>query len=364
MAKASFTLSFLVVAALALLSTSNACHEPRSSSAGIFELRRGDFSVKVTNWGATILSVIFPDSNGSLLLSSIKYTFFISFLQQKNSNYFGSIVGRVANRISGGQFVLNGVVYRLNKNDGNNTLHGGSIGFSQVLWTVKEQGYGELPYITFYYRSFDGEQGFPGALDVYVTYRITAAYQLRVSMYAKPLNKPTPINLAQHTYWNLGGHNSGTILSNNVQIFSSRTTTVDAQLIPTGEFSSVSNTPYDFQQPMTIDSRINQINTGYDIYYVLNQERGCEGLWKAAMVRDNVSGRKLELWTNQLGLQFYTANTLNEERGKGNQAYRAYAGLCLETQGFPDSMNHPNFPSTYVNPGEEYKHEMLFKFSF
>ncbi|WOK94230.1 aldose 1-epimerase-like [Canna indica] len=154
-------------------------------------------------------------------------------------------------------------------------------------------------------------------------------------MYAKSLNKPTPVNLAQHTYWNLGGHNSGTILFNNVQIFSFRITPADVQVIPTGEVSSISSTPYDFQQPMTIYYRINQPNTGYDIYYVLKKERGCEGLLKVAMLRDNVSGRKLEQWTNQLGLQFYTANTLNEERGKGS----------------PNSMNHPNFPSTYVNPG-------------
>ncbi|WOK94234.1 hypothetical protein Cni_G02936 [Canna indica] len=334
MAKAFF---LVLLATLALLSACNAYSSTKN--AAIFELRKGKLADVVLGYD-----------------DLCQY--------EKNTNYFGSLVGRVANRISGAQFNLNGVVYKSNKNEGNNTLHGGSIGFSQVLWDVKEQAYGEFPYITFYYRSFDGEQGFPGALDVFVTYKISAAYQLSVTMYAKSLNKPTPVNLAQHTYWNLGGHRSGSVLLNTVQIFASKITTVDAQLIPTGKFANVSGTPYDFQQPRTIDSCMNQLSSGYDIYYVLNRPRGCDRLRKAAMVRDSVSGRRLELWTNQLGLQFYTANTLNEERGKGSQIYRAHAGLCLETQGFPDAVNRRNFPSIYVNPAEEYKHEMLFKFSF
>lgn len=329
---------------------------------GFYELKKGDFSVKVTNWGATIVSVFLPDSKGNLADVVLGFDGLGPYIN--NSAYFGALVGRVGNRISGARFVLNGKAYRLYANEGNNSLHGGHRGFSHVIWTVKEKVDGEFPYITLYYHSFDGEQGFPGDLDVYVTYKISAAYELSVSMYAKPGNKATPVNLLQHTYWNLGGHNSGTILSNTVQIFASHITPTDSHSIPTGEIVSVYGTPYDFLKPMTVGSRINELTSGYDINYVLDSPMDSQGMRKVAVVKDGGSGRAFELWSNQPGVQFYTSNFLKNVKGKGGFVYGQHAALCLETQGFPDAVNHPNFPSQIVNPGEVYKHYMLFKFSF
>lgn len=182
-------------------------------------------------------------------------------------------------------------------------------------------------------------------------------------MEAKALNKPTPVNLAQHTYWNLGGHNSGDILSNKIKIFASHTTLVDSQLIPTGKFASVKGTPYDFLKPHLVGSRIKKLPKGYDINYVLDGPASDKKLKRVAVVYDNKSGRSLALSTSAPGVQFYSGNFLKDVKGKGRAVYEAHAGLCLETQGFPDAVNHPNFPSTIVSPGKPYKHVMLFKFS-
>ncbi|XP_038983206.1 galactose mutarotase-like [Phoenix dactylifera] len=349
----------LSLLALALVSVSTA--SPRKV-VGFYELKKGDFSVKVTNWGATIVSIVLPDSKGNLADVVLGFDGLGPYIN--NSAYFGALVGRVGNRISGARFVLNGKAYRLYANDGNNSLHGGHRGFSHVIWTVKEKVDGEFPYITLYYHSFDGEQGFPGDLDVFVTYKISGAYELSVTMDAKSVNKATPVNLLQHTYWNLGGHNSGTILSNTVQIFASHVTPSDSHLIPTGEIVSVSGTPYDFLKPMIVGSRINELTGGYDINYVLDLPMDSHGMRKVAVVKDGGSGRAFELWSNQPGVQFYTSNSLKDVKGKGGFVYGQHAALCLETQGFPDGVNHPNFPSQIVNPGEVYKHYMLFKFSY
>lgn len=206
--------------------------------------------------------------------------------------------------------------------------------------------------------------GFPGALDVYVTYTISSDYELHVSMEANALNKATPVNLAQHSYWNLDGEGSGTILSHNVQIFGSKVTPVDDTLIPTGELMPVSGTPYDFLEPEEVGSRIEDVKGGYDINYVVDSPPTVEGLRKVAVVESCESGRTMELWSNQPGVQFYTGNFLKDVRGKNGHVYPQYGGLALETQGFPNSVNQPNFPSQIVNPGQVYRHEMLYKFSF
>jgi len=208
--------------------------------------------------------------------------------------------------------------------------------------------------------------GFPGDLKVKVTYKIVSDNQLLVAMTAKPLNKATPVNLAQHTYWNLGGHNSGNILGNEVQIFGSHITPVEEHLIPTGKFASVKGTPYDFLKPHTVGSRINELSGGYDINYVLDRvakSKTHASLNPVAIVQDKKSGRVMELWTNKPGVQFYTSNMLHNVTGKGGYVYGPHAALCLETQGFPDAVNHPNFPSVIVKPGGVYEHFMLFKFS-
>ncbi|KAJ0100178.1 hypothetical protein Patl1_22149 [Pistacia atlantica] len=328
---------------------------------GIYELKKGNMSLKFTNWGATIISVFLPDKNGKIDDVVLGYD---SVDDYKNDTvYFGAIVGRVANRIGGAQFKLNGTVYKLVANEGKNMLHGGKIGFSDVVWNVKKhKNEGPAPYIVFEYHSFDGEEGFPGNLHVRVTYALSGDNQLTVKMKAKAENKATPVNLAQHTYWNLGGHTSGDILSEEIQIFASNYTPVDSDLIPTGQIVTVKGTPFDFLNSHAIGDYINKLPKGYDINYALDGGKG-KNMKVVAIVIDKKSGRKMELTTNAPGVQFYTGNLLKEVKGKGGFIYRAHAALCLETQHFPDSVNHPNFPSTIIAPGKTYKHIMVYKFS-
>ncbi|XP_059294003.1 uncharacterized protein LOC132047116 [Lycium ferocissimum] len=325
---------------------------------GIYEIKKGDFSVKVTNYGARIISVLLPDKHGKVGDVVLGYDTIEEYKNDTSS--FGAIVGRVANRISGAQFTLNGTLYRLIANDGKNTLHGGPKGFSHVVWKVsKYVKDGSHPHITLTYHSADGEEGFPGDLLVSVTYALKDPYKLRVVMKAKALNKATPVNLAQHTYWNLGGHNSGDILSNDIQIFGSLITLLDQHLIPTGEIAPVKNTPYDFLKPRKVGSQFNKLQNGYDIYYALENT---EKLKPMAIVHDKKSGRVMNLQASAPGVQFYTSNTL-QKKGKGGYVYQPYSALCLETQGYSDAVNHPNFPSTIVTPKKSYFHKMLYTFS-
>lgn len=257
-----------------------------SEEIGVYELRKGDFSVKITNYGATVISVMVPDRNGKL--DDIVLGFGSVDGYKNDSTYFGALIGRVANRIGGSQFTLNGVVYKLPDNDNGNTLHGGSRGFSDVVWTVQEHI--KDSHITLTYTSHDGEQGFPGELTVMVTYLFVGKNKLAIKMEAKAVNKPTPVNLASHTYWNLGGHASGNILSHKIQLFASKITPVDDKLIPTGKISPVKGTPYDFLQPRAIGSELNEVPGGYDINYVLDRVGAGKHLSKAAMVKDEKSG--------------------------------------------------------------------------
>ncbi|KAK7304598.1 hypothetical protein VNO77_42481 [Canavalia gladiata] len=324
-----------------------------------YQLKKGNMELNLTNYGATIISVIVPDKHGNLADITLGYD---SIEEYKNDTvYFGALVGRVANRIGKAQFTLDGKTYKLPANDHGNTLHGGTTGFGDVVWTVKSHK--QDSHITFTYHSFDNEQGFPGKLEVSVTYKLIETNKLSVKMIGKPVDKATPVNLAQHTYWNLRGHNSGDILSHTVQIFGSKITPVDEKLIPTGELKSVKDTPYDFLKPKEVGSQINELPGLYDINYVVDDEGSSKQLKKVAIVRDNVSGRQLELWSNQPGLQYYTSGMLKDTKGKGGATYHKYGGIALETQGFPDSVNHPHFPSQIVHPGETYKHRMLYTFT-
>ncbi|GAB2221021.1 hypothetical protein Droror1_Dr00012183 [Drosera rotundifolia] len=324
----------------------------------VYELKRGNFSLKLTNYGASVISVFLPDQTGNVDDVLLGYDSVADYKQ--DGTYFGAIVGRVANRIGGAKFTLNGKTYHLVANDGNNTLHGGKIGFADVIWKVEEHREDSL--ITFSYDSYDGEQGFPGKVRATVSYMFVGTNKLAIRMKAKALIKPTPINLAFHGYWNLGGHNSGNILDHEIQLFASKITPVDSHLIPTGAITPVQGTPYDFLEPHTIGSQINELPDGYDINYALD-DSGKVHFRRAAVVWDKKSGRKLQLWTNKPGVQFYTGNMLHDVKGKGGAIYKVHAGLCLETQGFPDSVNYPNFPSQIVNPGETYDHVMLYRFT-
>ncbi|KAF8693555.1 hypothetical protein HU200_038957 [Digitaria exilis] len=369
-----------VVLALCFVVTGSLCGGGNAAAAerktvGVHELKRGDdFSIKVTNWGATLMSVILPDSKGNLADVVLGYDTVAEYVN--GTAYFGGLIGRVANRIAGARFKLDGKVYRLYANDGNNSLHGGHRGFSKVIWTVKEHvGSGDSPYITLYYHSFDGEQGFPGDLDVYVTYQLSPPYVLSVLMNATargPSPRATPVNLAHHAYWNLGGHGSGPVLGSTVQLLASRYTPVDpATLIPTGALAPVAGTPYDLRAPAPLGARLAELLrrrregvSGYDTNFAVDGD-ATAALRPVARVRDGETGRAMEVWADQPGVQFYTANGLSGGvRGKGGSVYVRYGALCLETQGFPDAVNHPGFPSQVVRPGQVYKHHMVLKFSF
>ncbi|XP_065878591.1 uncharacterized protein [Euphorbia lathyris] len=332
-----------------------------SEEIGIYELKKGNMSLKVTNYGARLISLFLPDKYGKLDDVVLGYDTIKEYLNDTTS--FGATVGRVANRIGGAQFTLNGTTYKLIPNDGKNTLHGGPKGFSKVVFQVlKYVKEGDAPHIVFLYHSFDGEQGFPGNVRVIVSYKLLENYRLRITMKATAQNKATPVNLANHAYWNLGGHTSGDILSQNVQIFGSKYTPLDTELIPTGKLLPVKGTPFDFLKPYTVGSRMNQLPNGYDINYAVDGNCGDNKMKKIAIVQDKKSGRVMKIFSNQPGVQLYTSNTLTQ-KGKGGFVYKPFAALCLETQGYPDAVNHPNFPSTILYPGETYKHFMKFQFS-
>ncbi|XP_060194376.1 uncharacterized protein LOC132623616 [Lycium barbarum] len=330
------------------------------SKIGIYELKKGGFSVKLTNYGARIISVFLPDKNGKVDDIVLGYDTIKEYLN--DTSYFGALVGRVANRIGGAQFTLNGTHYKLVPNEGKNMLHGGPKGFSKVVWKVsKYVKDGPCPYITLTYFSPDGDQGFPGAVLASVTYALKDRYKLSVIFKAKALNKATPINLSHHPYWNIGGHNSGDILSNVIEIFGSHITLVDKELIPTGKIAPVKNTPYDFLKPRKVGSRIDKLQNGYDINYVLDDT---EKMNRVGTVYDKKSGRVMDVKASAPGVQFYTSNWGNRTvKGKGGFVYQSHAALALETLVFPNAVNHPNFPSTIVNPGARYVHKVLYTFS-
>lgn len=328
----------------------------------IFELSNGSMKVNVSNYGCTITSLFVPDKNGNLADVVLGFDTLEPYLNGM-APFFGCIVGRVANRIKDGKFSLNGVEYSLPINKPPNSLHGGEKGYDKVVWDVVERKDGENPSITFRYNSHDGEQGYPGDVTVTATYTLTGKTSLRLDMEAVPKNKATPISLAQHTYWNLAGHNSGNVLDHLVQIWGAHVTPVDQYTIPTGEILPVKGTPFDFTTQKKIGASISEVGLGYDHNYVLDCGEEKSGLKRAAEVKDPSSSRVLNLWTTAPGMQFYTGNYVNGIVGKGGAVYEKQSGLCMETQGFPNAINQPNFPSVIVQPGETYKHTMLYEFS-
>jgi len=340
----------------------------RINAPSFFQLRRGDLHINLTNWGATLISLILPDAKGNLADVLLGYDNLASYMNTSSGGpYFGALVGRVANRIKNGEFTLNGKTYQLPKNDGNNTLHGGLRGFDNVLWEVKEQRSGRKPSIKFTYHSFDGEQGFPGDLDVSATYTISGDMELRLDMEAKSRNKATPVNLINHGYWNLAGEGSGRdILGNSVTIWASHYTPTDSQFIPNGQILPVKGTPLDLTKEVIVGSRINQLNNsgnvGFNHNYVLDGPKLKNGLRPGARMKDHWSSRVMEVWTTAPGMQFYTSNFLNTV-GKGGAIYKPHSAFCFESQAFPNAVNQPNFPSVIVNPGQIYMHTMLIKFS-
>ena len=322
--------------------------------------------VRAMNYGGIIVSLRVPDRTGQLadiVLGHEKAEEYIP-----NPPYLGAIVGRYANRIANGTFNLDGKAYNLPKNDGPNTLHGGvTRTFDKVMWDG--QPLKGKNGVAFSYLSKDGEEGFPGNLKVTVTYTLTDGNALIID-YDATTDKSTPINVSQHSYFNLKGEGNGDILDHEIMINADKFTPVDKNLIPTGEMRPVKGTPFDFTTSTKIGARIDDnyeqlvLGHGYDHNFVLNDKPKQNDLVLAARVHESTSGRTLEVWTTQPGVQFYTGNFLDGSvTGKQGHVYKRRYGLCLETQHFPDSPNHPDFPSTILKPGEKFHQTTVFKFS-
>jgi len=330
----------------------------------LYTLRnRNGMEVRIATYGGTVVSLTAPDRNGRFADVVLGYDSLDGYL--KSSPYFGALVGRYANRIAGGHFALQGTSYALATNDGPNSLHGGRIGFDKVLWKVVEARVTHRgPRLELSYLSRDGEEGYPGNLKVRAIYTLTEDNSLRLEFRATT-DKPTVVNLTGHTYFNLRGH--GDVLDHVVQIHANRFTPVDRTLIPTG-IRPVAGTPFDFTSPTAIGARIGvrdeqlQFARGYDHNWVLDSPPGKPSV--DAMVYEPETGRVLEILSDQPGLQFYTGNFLDGSiTGKGGWKYQLHDAFCMEPQHFPDSPNHPDFPSTELRPGHTYRSTIVYRFS-
>jgi len=318
---------------------------------------------RIMTYGGVVVSLRVPDRQGNLGDVVLGYDQLDGYL--KKGAYFGAIIGRYGNRIGHGRFSLEGHEYKLAQNNGENHLHGGLIGFDKVIWNGTENPANDGVSLKLMYLSKDGEEGYPGNLSVTAVYTLTNKDELKIS-YSATTDKTTVVNLTNHSFFNLAG--SGLNLGHETMITADRFTPVDKGLIPTGELRSVKGTPMDFTTPATIGARIDQdydqlvLGGGYDHNYVLNK-RDSE-LSLAARVYEPGTGRVMEVYTTEPGMQFYSGNFLDGSiTGKGSQVYQKRSAFCLETQHFPDSPNKPNFPSTVLKPGQHYSSTTIYKFS-
>ncbi len=317
---------------------------------------------QITNYGGRIINLWTPDKKGDFADIVIGYESLDGYLNS-NEIYYSALIGRYGNRIAKGQFTLNDSVYTLATNNDVNHLHGGIKGFCNVVWDAKRIN-GQTLELN--YLSPDGEEGYPGNLNVKVVYTLTNENELKTE-YRATTDKPTPVNLTQHSFFNLQGVGSGEVKDHILQINADFYTPVDAGLIPTGELAPVEGTPMDFRTPTAVGARVDEnfeqlvFGKGYDHNWVINTTES--ELNFAAKVVEPVSGRTLEVFTNEPGVQFYGGNFLDgSDSGKGGKIFSHRSALCLETQHFPDSPNQPNFPSTILNPGEEYYSVCVYKF--
>ncbi len=333
---------------------------PDGRPVDIFTLTNANgMRVKLTNYGAITVSVEVPDRAGKLADVTLGYDTLDGWFTSKS--YFGATVGRYANRIAKGKFSLDGQTYTLATNNGENALHGGLKGFDKVLWNAETVELPNAVGVKFTYASKDGEEGYPGNLAVTALYTLTNDNEFKVEFTATT-DKATVVNLAHHSYWNLGGAAAGDILGHELLLEADQYTPVDAGLIPTGELKAVAGSPMDFTKPAAIGAWIAQVEGGYDHNFVLRNQTGKVAL--AARAVDPRSGRIMEIFTDQPGIQFYSGNFLDGTvAGKGGVVYKNHRGFCLEPQHSPDSPNRPNFPSVVLRPGETYKHVMIHKFS-
>ena len=324
----------------------------------------------ISDYGATLVRLFTPDRNGRLDDITLGYDRVEDYV--KNSPYFGAIVGRYGNRIANGRFTLDGQTYTLTTNNAPGgqpcQLHGGKVGFDKVLWRAEPLLERGMAGLRLRYTSADGEEGYPGRLEVTVTYWLTHDNTLRIEYHATT-DKPTVVNLTNHAYFNLKGAGEGNVLDHVLTLSARTYTPVTAGLIPTGERAPVAGTPFDFTTPQTLGARIDadhpqlRFGRGYDHNVVIDRPTA-GGLAHAATVYAPTSGRQLEVWTEEPGMQVYTGNFLNDSYvGKGGRTYGLRTGLCLETQHFPDSPNQPAFPSTVLRPGETYRTATEFRFT-
>ena len=342
----------------------------------LWTMRNGKgLEAEITNYGTIIVSLKVPDNRGvaaDIVLGRPSLKDYI-----ERTQYFGCTAGRCANRIAGGKFTLDGKEYTLATNNGPNHLHGGVKGFDKVVWEGEPRMTATGPSIIFTYLSADGEEGYPGNVSAKVTYTLTNANELAVEMTATT-DAPTVVNLAHHSYWNLAGQGSGDILGHMLQIPAKNYTPVDATLITTGEIAPVANTPLDFTIMKEIGKDFAKMAPtakddpgGYDHNFVLDKAPKNDALWLSAIVHEPKSGRTMEVWSNQPGIQFYTGNFLDGIPGKGGTVYNKNGALCLETQAFPDSINKRDadgkpkdgWPNVVLRPGEVYSHKMVHKFT-
>lgn len=314
---------------------------------------------KITNYGGTLTELHVPDKNGqngNIVLGFATLEPYVA-----GHPFFGSTTGRVANRIAKGKFKIDGKEYSVATNNGPNHLHGGPNGFDKQLWDAEQIESKSGPALKLQYVSPDGDQGYPGSLTTTVIYRLTNNDELQID-YKATTNKPTIVNLTNHSYFNLAGDGNGDVLDHDLMINADKYTVFDATQIPTGEIKSVEGTPLDFRKPTPIGQRIEQVEGGYDHNFVLNGKTGDMKL--CARVRDPKSGRVMEIRTTEPGVQLYTANGLNGSiTGTSGKPYPKYGAFCLETQHYPDSVNHPAFPTVVLRPGQTYKTTTVHKFT-
>jgi aldose 1-epimerase len=320
--------------------------------------------LQISTYGAAVVSLKTPDRNGNFTDIVLGYDDPQGYVA--DTSYLGNLIGRYANRIANGRFKLGGVEYKLAQNNGVNSLHGGPTGFHKRMWQAREVSRSNAAALEVSYRSKDGEEGFPGNLSVTTTFVLNNTNELRIE-YSATTDKTTIVNLTEHAYFNLAGPGEGTILDHVLRINANRFTPVDENLIPTGELKSVKGTPLDFTTATVIGSRINHDDEqlrrgkGYDHNYVLNKTG--KQLSLAADVYEPTTGRTIEMWTTEPGVQFYSGNFLDNVRGKGGKTYQQRGGFCLEAQHFPDSPNRPAFPSTMLKPKQRYSQITVYKFS-
>ena len=371
-AAGAFFLSVLMSVSFVLRGASSLPKEPFGKTpdghaVSLYTLKNASgMEVKITNYGGTIESVKVKDRKGNFDDVVLGFDNVEGYTAKVNTAYFGALIGRYGNRIARGTFSLDGNTYHIPTNDGPNMLHGGTVGFNKRIWDAKDVSTADEPALELHYLSPDGEQGFPGNLDVTVRYTLDNKNGLHIDYFAKT-DKDTVLNLTNHSYFNLRGAGSATVSTHRISINADRFTPIDSTLIPTGKLENVAGTPLDFRKPMDVGARIGarseqlKLAKGYDHNFVLNDPGDLNKV--AARVTEPTSGRVLEVYTTQPGLQFYSGNFLEGNiRGIGG-VYRHRSALCLETQHFPDSPNHPNFPTTVLHPGEQFHQTTIYRFS-